>query len=103
MKIIKCIAEKIREEIHDAEEYMDLAIAWKEEEPDAAEIFNELAQEELGHMEKLHELVTGMIDDYKEEHGEPPAGMMALYEYMHEQSKENAMRVKVKQAMFKEA
>ena len=103
MKIIKCIAEKIREEIHDAEAYMDLAIEWKKEEPDAAEVFNELAGEELKHMEKLHELVTGLIDDYKAQNGEPPAGMMMLYEYMHEQSKENAMRVKVKQEMYKEA
>ena len=103
MKIIKCIAEKIKEEIHDAEAYADMAIAWKKEQPDAAEVFIELSAEEMGHMEKLHELVTDLIDDYKAKHGEPPEGMMALYDYMHEQNKENAMRVKVKQAMYREA
>ena len=103
MKIIKCIAEKIKEEIHDAEAYADMAIAWKEEQPEAAEVFIELSAEEMGHMEKLHELVTDLIDDYKEKHGEPPEGMMVLYDYMHEQNKENSMLVKVKQAMYKDA
>ena len=102
MKIIKCIAERIKEEISDAETYMDLANQWKEEQPGAAEVFSELAEEELGHMEKLHEVVTELISEYREKHGEPPAGMMALYEYMHAQNIENTMRVKVKQAMFKE-
>ena len=103
MKSIKCVSEKIREEISDAEAYMDMAIEWKEEEPDAAEVFSELAAEELGHMEKLHDLVTDLIDDYKNKHGDPPAGMQALYDYMHSQNIENVMRVKVKQAMYKEA
>lgn len=102
MKIIKCVAERIKEEIHDAETYIDMAIEWKESEPDAAEVFSELSAEELGHMEKLHEIVTDMIRKYREEHGDPPAGMMALYDYMHEQNIENTMRVKVKQAMFRE-
>ena len=103
MKIIKCVVEKMKEEIHDAEAYMDLANEWKNEQPSAAEVFSELAEEELGHMEKLHDVVTNLIREYREEHGEPPAGMMALYEYMHAQNVENTMRVKVKQAMYKEA
>ena len=103
MKIIKCVAERIREEISDAETYMNLAIEWKEEEPDAAEVFSELAEEELGHMEKLHGVVTELIENYRSRHGDPPAGMQALYDYMHSQNMENVMRVKVKQAMYKEA
>ena len=102
MKIIKCVAERIKEEIHDAETYIDMAIEWKESEPDAAEVFSELSAEELEHMEKLHEIVTDMIKKYREEHGDPPAGMMALYDYMHEQNIENTMRVKVKQALYRE-
>ena len=79
-----------------------MAIEWKDKQPDAAEVFSELSAEELGHMEKLHEIVTDLIKNYREENGDPPAGMMALYDYMHEQNIENTMRVKVKQAMYRE-
>ena len=102
MKIIKCVAEKIKEEIRDAEAYIDLAIEWKENEPDAAEVFAELADEELGHMERLHKVVTDLITEYRAEHGEPTAGMMELYNYMHKQDVEDTMRVKVKKAMYNE-
>ena len=102
MKIIKCISEKIKEEISDAEKYIDLANEWKDEEGEAADLFYELSTEELGHMERLHNLVADLIEDYRKENGDPPAGMMALYDYLHEQQIENTMRVKVKQAMYKE-
>lgn len=102
MKIIKCVVEKIKEEIHDAESYIDLAMSWKEEHPEAADLFYELSEEELGHMEKLHEIVTKLIEEYRAVNGEPPKGMLALYDYLHEQQIENTMRVKVKQGMYKE-
>ena len=102
MKIIKCVAEKIKGEIRDAETYIDMAIEWKEDEPDAAEVFAELSAEELGHMERLHKIVTDLIEEYRNTHGEPTAGMMELYDYMHRQDIENTMRVKVKTAMYNE-
>ena len=102
MKIIKCIAEKIKEEIKDAEAYIDMAIAWKKDEPDAAEVFAELSAEELGHMERRHKIVTERIEEYRSTHGEPTAGMMELYNYMHKQDIEDTMRVKVKTAMYNE-
>ena len=102
MKIIKCIAEKIKEEIKDAEAYIDMAIAWKKDEPDAAEVFAELSAEELGHMERLHKIVTELIEEYRSANGEPTAGMMELYNYMHKQDIEDTMRVKVKTAMYNE-
>ena len=102
MKIIKCVSEKIKEEIRDAEAYIDMAITWKKDEPDAAEIFAELSKEELGHMDRLHKLVTDLIEEYRNTHGEPTAGMMELYEYMHRQDIEDTMRVKVKTAMYNE-
>ena len=102
MKIIKCLTEKIREELHDAEAYIDLANAWKEEDPEAADLFYDLSEEEMGHMEKLHGEVVKQIKAYREENGEPPKGMLALYNYMHDKQTEDAMMVKVKQAMYKD-
>ena len=102
MKIIKVMSEKIKEELKDAEAYIDLAMEWKKDQPEAAELFAELSGEEMGHVNKLHTEVTEMIKAYREENGEPPAGMMAIYEYMHEQQIEMAMMVKVKQKMYEE-
>ena len=103
MKIIKVMSEKIKEELKDAEAYIDLAAEWKKDQPEAAELFADLSGEEMGHVNKLHTKITEMIRTYREENGEPPAGMMAIYEYMHEQQIQDAMRVKVKQKMYEEA
>ena len=103
MKIIKVMSEKIKEELHDAEAYIDLATEWRKDQPGAADLFAELSGEEMGHVGKLHEKIGELIETYREENGEPPAGMMAIYEYLHEQQTENAMRIKVKQKMYEEA
>ena len=103
MKIIKVISEKVKEELKDAEAYIDLASEWRKEEPEAADVFAELSAEEMGHVNKLHTEVTQLISRYRQTKGEPPAGMLAIYDYLHEQQIENAMRVKVKQRMYEEA
>ena len=102
MKIIKCIAEKIQEEVKDANAYIDLAMEWKSDQPEAAAIFAQLSTEEIGHADRLHGLVVSLIRKYRDENGEPPAGMMALWEYLHEKHMQDAMQVKVKQGMFQE-
>ena len=101
MKIIKCIADKISEEISDADAYIDLATEWKAEHPDAADVFYELSTEEVKHVDMLHEVVTKLINEYRAAHGEPPTPMLAVYDYLHGKQIENAMRVKVKQGMYK--
>ena len=102
MKIIKCIADKIDDELKDAEEYADLAQKWKSTEPETAEVFYDLSTEEIGHMEKLHDEVVRQIAAYREEHGEPPEGMKMLYDYLHGKHMERAKMIKVMQSMYKE-
>lgn len=101
MKIIKCLSELIDEELSDSQKYIDLAMKWKQDEPDTADLFYELSIEEMGHMEKLHQEVTELIEEYRKEHGEPPRDMMVLYEYLHEKHIGHATEIKVKQGMFK--
>ena len=101
MKIIKCLSELIEEELHDADKYIDLAMRWKTEEPDTADLFAELSAEEMGHVDKLHEEVKELIEDYRKEHGEPPKEMMVLYDYLHEKHIGTAMQIKIKQSMYK--
>ena len=101
MTIIKCLSEKIEDELEDANAYIDLAMKWKAEEPDTAEVFYELSVEELGHMEKLHKEVTELIEDYRREHGDPPKEMMVLYEYLHNKHIGTATQIRIKQGVYK--
>ena len=101
MKIIKCLSELIEEELHDADKYIDLAMRWKPDEPDTADLFAELSEEEMGHVDKLHEEVKELIEEYRKEHGEPPKEMTVLYDYLHEKHIGTAMQIKIKQSMYK--
>ena len=101
MQIIKCLSEKSEEELEDAEAYIDLAMKWKQEEPETAELFYTLSTEEMGHMERLHKEAEEVIADYKAKHGEPPRDMMTLYEYLHGKHVRKATQIRVKQGMFK--
>ena len=101
MKIIKCLAELIEEELDDANKYIDLAMKWRKEEPDTADLFYELSTEEMGHSEKLHEEVQELIEEYRKEHGEPPKDMMVLWDYLHEKHIATATQIKVKQGIYK--
>ena len=101
MKIIKCLSVKIEDELNDAQEYIDLAMRWKQDEPDTAEVFYTLSLEEMGHVDKLHKEVADLITEYRSEHGDPPKDMMTLYDYLHEKHIGRATQIKVKQGMFK--
>lgn len=83
MKEIEKLSEHIEEEINDAHKYIQCAMFYKEDRPQLASMYRDLAQEELVHMNRLHEQVTELIKEYKSKHGEPPAEMMWVYEYLH--------------------
>lgn len=51
---------------------------------------------------KLHKAVVVLIENYREKQGQPPAEMMAVYEYLHKKHIEKAAEIKVMQGMFKE-
>ena len=101
MTIIKCLSEKIEDELKDASAYIDLAMRWKNEHPDTAELFYKLSIEEMGHMEQLHQAVQDIITEYRQKNGEPPKDMMVLYDYLHEKHIATATEIKVKQGMFR--
>lgn len=101
MNIIKCLSEKIEDELKDASDYVDLAMKWKAEQPGVAELFYNLSVDEMGHMEQLHQAVQDTITEYKQKHGEPPKDMMVLYDYLHGKHIETATQIKVKQGMYK--
>ena len=103
MKIIQILSDKISEEICDAKAYVKLAIEYKEEYPDLSRDLYNLSLQEMDHKAVLHNKATELIRHYRETEGEPPADMLAVYEYLHKQQIEKALEVKTLQTMYKES
>jgi ferritin len=101
MKEIKMLMEHIEDELRDAHTYAELAMEYREEDLETAELFYKLSGEEVGHMEALHRATVRRIEKYRREKGEPPADMMAVYEYLHRRAVRKAEEVGILQAMFK--
>lgn len=94
MKIIAKIIGYIDEELSDAEKYAKCAMEYKSEYPKLASKLHDLAEEEMEHMKQLHTEVTRLIDDYRSKNGEPPADMLAIYNYEHKKQINKAAFVK---------
>lgn len=101
MKIIQTLSSQIEEETRGVKEYAEMALANKDEHPDLANTYHRLAEEEMGHVNKLHDAVVSLIKDYRSKQGEPPAPMMAVYEYLHKRHIEAAAEAQTLLDMFK--
>ena len=94
MKIIATVVELIGEELSDAKHYIRLAEQEKSEHPSLSECFATLAEAEMGHAKKLHDEAEKLIAEYKEKNGEPPADMLAVYNYEHKKQIEKAAKIR---------
>ena len=83
MKLIKELEELIEDEIHDVKKYAKMAAALKAEHPSLAQTLYTISTQEDTHQAAIHGEVVKIIEQYKKTNGEPPATMMAVYEYVH--------------------
>ena len=92
----------ISDEIEDSGKYAKCALMHKEQNRGLADVFYALSLDEMRHMQILHGEVVKLIEQYRKEHGEPPANMIAIYEWEHTKQIDNAAEVKAMQTMYKE-
>lgn len=70
MKAFNEILEHIPEELEDAEEYARMALHYKHENRALADMYAELAKQELGHEDMLHSMAHALLAEHPEEdHG----------------------------------
>ena len=93
MKIIEKLTDMIDEELHDAEKYALCAQKYGDEYPELAQTFLVLSREEMRHKDMLHEQVVKIIAKHRAEHGEPPAAMKAVYDYLHQKAVDRAAEI----------
>jgi AraC-like DNA-binding protein len=101
MKIIKELTEMIEDELEGALSYAKWAVDLKESEPAIASTFYEIAGQEMHHVNLLHDRVSETIRKHRDRDGEPPAPMMAVYEYLHSKHIDKAAEVKRYLEMYK--
>ena len=102
MKLIQCLSDMISDEIADADKYIKHALKYKDERRGLADVFAQLSSEELKHMSMLHSEVVKIIDEYRRTQGEPPANMLAVYDYLHQKQIDAAAEVKAAQTLYRE-
>lgn len=102
MKIIQQLSDYIDEEISDAIKYAKMALEYQEEYPALADTVIKISDEEIRHMNMLHQQVTAIIADYRKQHGEPPEAMKMLYDVLHRKQIEHAAEAKAYQSMYKD-
>lgn len=102
MILIQQLSDKIEEEIKDASSYAQMALVEKEAHRWLADSLYSISEDEMKHMGILHDNVVRLINEYRENVGEPPADMLARYDYLHKRHIEAAKEAKLYQMMYRE-
>lgn len=100
MQVIKCLSENIECTLDAAEENIKKAVKYKDEFPVAAKAFYTQSTLLMDSIKGQHDAVVTLIEAYRKEKGEPPAPMMAIYNYMHERHINKAAAIKNLQDMY---
>ena len=101
MRIIEKVSDRIGEEIADARTYALMALETRDDHPELSRTLYTISVQEMEHMRMLHEAIANVIMRYRQEKGEPPEKMMAVYEYLHGVHIEEAAEARNIQAMYK--
>lgn len=101
MRIIEKLEDLIEQEIHDVKKYAKMAAELKKEHPALAQVLYNISVQEEGHQAALHAEVVKIIEQHRKTHGEPPAMMMAVYDYVHKKHVEAMAEARRYQDLYK--
>ncbi len=101
MKLIQKFTELIEEELEGAEGYIKCAITHKDEHPMLAKVLFDISNDEMHHVDLLHAEVVKLIEEHRRTAGDPPASMLAVYNYLHERHIDKANKIKMLQAEYR--
>ena len=101
MKLIKTLEELMDDEIHDVQKYAKMAAELKATHPSLAQALYTISTQEDTHQAALHTEAVKLIDEYKRTHGEPPAAMQAVYDYLHKRHIETLAEARRYQDVYK--
>ena len=101
MKLIQKLEEMIEDEIHDVKNYAKMAVELKKEYPTLAQALYAISTQEDGHQAMIHGEVVKIIEAYRKTNGEPPAAMMAVYNYLHKRSIDKLAEARRYQEIYK--
>lgn len=103
MVLIQKLEEAIEDEIHDVKHYAKWATELKKDYPSLAQVLFTISAQEDGHQAMLHSEVVKIIENHRKTSGEPPAAMMAVYNYLHKRSIDKLAEARRYQEMYKNA
>ena len=101
MKLIRDLEELIEEEIRDVKKYAKMAAEVKAQYPALAQVLYTISAQEDSHQAAIHAEVVKIIQEYRKTKGEPPAAMMAVYEYLHKKSVDKLAEARRYQETYK--
>ncbi len=101
MKLIEKLTDRIDEEIEDVKYYAKLATEVKAEYPTLAQVLFNISTQEDGHQAAIHNEVVKIIEEHRRTHGEPPAPMMTVYNYLHKKSIDKLAEARMYQDVYK--
>lgn len=101
MKEIKLLTDLINEELCDAEKYAKLAVEYKDADPNLAQMFSQLSQEELKHMTTLHTADVNLVKAHSNDPDPRTEGMKIAHEILHEHAIEKEKGVRILLDMYR--
>ena len=101
MKLIRELEELIEDEISDVKKYAEMAAELKAEHPGLAQVLYTISTQEDTHQASLHAEVVKLIEEHRRKHGEPPAAMLAVYDYLHKRHIDDIAEARRYQDLYK--